>query len=334
MKPDHHIDEPPKEDLQMKLTLSMRTRRQNSYAGACRLIPLVLLMLTSWTTTFAAESGASASAGQTSISNKLTFGYRTDAAPFSYQDEAGKPMGYTVAICYKVIEFIQKEIGDVEVSFVPLTLAERGPALMSGKVDLLCGADSVTLSRRHAVSFSLPIFLGGVGALMRSDAEKSLRTVIEGDEPEFRPRWRASYSDILRQRTFAVVDGSLTQSWLAGKIDEFKITAETVVVDNYDQGVNAVSSGDVDVFFGDRPIVLAAAKVDAKTDEIYVVDRQFTFEPIALTMVRGDDDLRLVVDQTLSKLYRSGGILQIYREHFGAPNEDTLKMFLISGLPD
>jgi ABC-type amino acid transport substrate-binding protein len=329
--PEHHIDEASREDLLMKLILSLRTRRQNPLTGKSRLVFLVMLMLTSWSTAFAAPLQTSAAASNT---NTLTIGYRTDAAPFSYQDAAGKPTGYTVAICEKVVAVMQKEMGDVEVTYLPLTLAERGPALVNSRVDLLCGADTVTLSRRKAVSFSLPIFLGGVGALMRTDAEKSLRKLIEGKEPEFRPRWRASFSDILRQRTLVVVDGSLTQIWLTEAIDEFKITSETIVVDDYAAGVAAVSSGDADVFFGDRPILLAAAENDTNADDLYVADRHFSYETIALTMRRDNDNLRLVVDRTLSNLYRSGGIVDIYSEYFGVPDEETLTLFRINALPD
>ena len=42
---------------------------------------------------------------------KLTLGYRADARPFSYRDEAGKPAGYSVALCQKIAEQVKTELG-------------------------------------------------------------------------------------------------------------------------------------------------------------------------------------------------------------------------------
>ena len=48
--------------------------------------------------------------------------------------------------------------------------SERFDAIKLAQVDLLCGADTVTLARRADVAFSIPIFPGGIGALTRADA--------------------------------------------------------------------------------------------------------------------------------------------------------------------
>jgi len=62
----------------------------------------------------------------------------------------------------------------------------------------------------------------------------------------------------------------------------------------------------------------------------------YSFEPYALAVQRGDDDFRLVVDQTLSRLYRSGGIVPIFRNSFGnaEPSEVLRSLYLINALPE
>ena len=62
-----------------------------------------------------------------------------------------------------------------------------------------------------------------------------------------------------------------------------------------------------------------------------VLDRYFTYEPIALAMRRNNDDLRLVVDTTLSTLYRSGEIVDIYKRYFGEPGDTALLLFKLYG---
>lgn len=263
----------------------------------------------------------------------LRIGYRTDAAPFSYQDEAGNPAGYSVELCKKVVEHMQAK-GRLTVEFNALSAAQRGDALIDGNVDLLCGADTVTLGRRESVSFSIPIFVGGLGAALHEGAPSRLKALMEGNEPQFRPRWRASFSEILKQRTFVVVDDSFAEEWLAESIDTFDIIADTVSVADYEAGMAAIMDRKADVLFADRAILLDAASRRPYANRITVVGRRFTDEPLALAVRRGDDALRLAVDRTLSELYRSGDIYEIYQQFFGEPDEETRLMFRLGALPE
>lgn len=263
----------------------------------------------------------------------LRVGYRTDAAPFSFRDDAGNPAGYSVELCERVVQDMQAR-GRLTVEFKALTPMQRGDALLNGEVDLLCEADSVTLDRRESFSFSLPIFVGGLGAALRNDAPSRLKALMEGEEPQYRPRWRASFAQILKQRTFVVVDESLAEDWLAESIDEFDIIADTVVVADYEAGMAAIMGRKADVFFADRAILLDAAKQGPDANRIHVVGRRFTDEPLALAVRRGDDALRLSVDRTLSRLYRSGEIYEIYEKFFGEASEETRLIFRLSSLPE
>ena len=62
----------------------------------------------------------------------------------------------------------------------------------------------------------------------------------------------------------------------------------------------------------------------------------FSFEPYALAMKRGDDEFRLVVDTAISRIYRTGAIVPIFRNSFGAaePSEVLRSLYLINGLPE
>ena len=44
-------------------------------------------------------------------------------------------------------------------------------------------------------------------------------------------------------------------------------------------------------------------------------------------MRRGDEDFRLLVDKTLSRLYRTGRIDGIYEQHLGKPDKATREWF-------
>ena len=62
----------------------------------------------------------------------------------------------------------------------------------------------------------------------------------------------------------------------------------------------------------------------------------FSYEMHALALPRGDDAFRLLVDRTLSRIYRNGRIDGILAKTFGdASTDEMLKtMFVINSLPD
>jgi len=86
--------------------------------------------------------------------------------------------------------------------------------------------------------------------------------------------------------------------------------------------------------FGERAILMDAARRHASSRDLTVVDRLFTFEPLALALGRGDDDFRLAVDRALSRIYRSGEIGGLYTDVFGEPDENALAFFRWNALPD
>jgi len=269
-------------------------------------------------------------------SGKLTLGYRTDAPPFSFRDEAGNAAGYSVTLCQKIAEQVKADLKlpNLSVEWLAVTMEGRFQALQEGKVDLLCEADSETLARRKDVGFSIPIYPGGIGALLRSDSSWRLRQVLTKGKAASGPLWRASPAQILEQQTFSVIPRTTSETWLAGRLDKFQLTASVVPVASYEEGIRRVLDRTTNVFFGDRVILLEAAKRSPSKRDLIILDRHFTYEPIALVLQRGDEDFRLLVDRTLSRLYASEDLHFLYAKWFGEPGEFALEFFRLSALPE
>src|SRR5258705_11765982 len=148
---------------------------------------------------------------------RITFGYRADARPFSFRDDAGNAAGYSIALCQKIADQAKADLQlpALMVRWVPVEAESRFRALQDGQVDLLCGADTVTLARRAEVAFSIPVFPGGIGAGVRSDTPARLRDVLEGRNPQFHPTWRAAATQFLQSRDFSVASGTTADARLA-----------------------------------------------------------------------------------------------------------------------
>ena len=268
---------------------------------------------------------------------KLILGYEPDARPFSFEGEAGRPSGYAVALCEKVADAVKAELGlaTLTLEWVPIPVEERIQAVQQGKADLLCGSATVTLASRKEADFSISIFPSGIGAILRSDSPIALREILEQGRPSSRPIWRGSPArTILEQQTFSVIKGSTSESWLADRIKAFQLTASVVPVDNYADGIAAVTNGSADVLFGDLPILLDASKRSASSGDLVVLSRYFTYAPLALAMPRGDDDFRLVVDRALSGAYRAEGFRDFFTEWFGQPDDTIVTFFRQTTLPE
>jgi putrescine:ornithine antiporter len=283
-------------------------------------------------------SGASASAAtldRIREAAKITFGYRTDARPFSYQEASGGAAGYSVALCEKIAEAVKEELGlsSLSIEWVPVTLDDRFAAVQQGRVDLLCGADTVTLARRKEVSFSIPIFVSGIGALLHSDASSQLRDALRGRDPSG-PFWRGNPAQLLQKKTFSVVGGTTGEAWIAERLKHLQIDADVVTVDSYEAGVQGVLDRSVDAFFGDRAILLDAAAASPVAGDVTVLRRFFTREPLALALARGDEDFRLIVDRTLSGLLGSPDLPEMYRKWFGRADEDAIAQLRMNVLPE
>jgi ABC-type amino acid transport substrate-binding protein len=268
-------------------------------------------------------------------SGKLNLGFRTDARPFSYMDASGNAAGYAIALCEAVSNAIKAESGNASLSvqWVPVTVEDRFTAVRDSKVDLLCGPDSETLERRKEVAFSLPVFQGGIGAIVRADTPLPLREVLSGQPPSG-PTWRGSPARILDQKTFSAVSGTRSEGWLREKVSEFRIAANVVTVDSYEAGINGVLDHGADVFFADRSILVDAAQSHESASDLLVIERLFTHEPVALALGRNDDDFRLVVDRALSKLYASPEFETLYLKWFGQPDDATKRFFQMIALPE
>jgi polar amino acid transport system substrate-binding protein len=220
------------------------------------------------------------------------------------------------------------------VEWIPVTVQDRFRVVQEGQADLLCGADAETLARRRDVAFSMPVFPSGIGAILRADSPPELQQVLsEGPAPS-RPIWRGHPArTLLEKKTFSVIAGTTSESWLTGRLATFELTSTVVPVESYDAGIQRVLNRQSDVFFADRPILLDAAKRSSYGPDLIVLDRLFTYEPVALTLARNDDDFRLVVDRTLTGLFASTSFRSLYAAWFGEPDESTINFFRTNVMP-
>jgi len=250
-------------------------------------------------------------------SGSFRIGYREDAAPYSYKDTLGEAVGYSVELCRTVAANVKETLGleQIQVEYVPVTTEDRFQAVQDGRIDILCGATTVTLSRRELVDFSLFTFIDGAGVLLRADGPQD----FEG----------------LAGMKVGVRSATTTEAALTDALAQQGLAVELVPVESHEDGLAKLQANEIQAYFADRAILIWLL-LSSGAEDLWLSERQFSYEPYALALARGDHEFRLLVDATLATLYRSGAIERIFAAAFGpeAQQSDVLKaLYVINALP-
>jgi len=233
-------------------------------------------------------------------SGKIRIGYRVSEPPMSFLDQSGKPVGYSIDVCTRIVTEVKTKLGNanIAVEYVPVDSSTRFPMLTDNSIDILCGATTMTLSRREVVDFTQLTFVTGASLLSLKSAPVAGVADLQG-------------------KKVAVVKDTTTIAALEGALKGALIEAEVVPVASAAEGFGALQSGQVNAFSSDQVVLIGLLLTAADRDNFVISNELFSYEPFALAVRRDDADFRLVADRVLSHLYRTGEVVQIYEKWFG-----------------
>jgi ABC-type amino acid transport substrate-binding protein len=239
-------------------------------------------------------------------SGKFRIGYVPDAAPLSFKDSYGNPVGYSISLCRLIAVSIRDslELEKLDLEFVALnSIEDRLRAVETGKVDIECGATTVTLSRRERVDFTLMTFITGAAVLSRK--ESPIQTIDELDKQVIAAVRGTTTEDVLRQ--FAAVN---------------RTNLKVQFVDTHDDGMELLNAGKVQGYASDRAMLLGQIfRFPDMAGDYLLTKRALSFEPYALMVPRGDTEFRLAADRALAAIFRGVQIRRLYQEWFGRYGE-------------
>jgi glutamate/aspartate transport system substrate-binding protein len=250
----------------------------------------------------------------------IAVAYRTDAAPFSFEDGERKPIGYTVDLCRSVIAVIERQLGVIplQVKWVPVTAQTRFSAISSGQADMECGASTVTLGRMQEVDFSSLTFVDGTGLLVLKKTQgNSLRD--------------------LAGKKIGVIAGTSNERALAEAIKGLAVTVSVVTVRTREEGLEQLESGAIDAFASDRLLLLGVAAKAKDPQGLALLGDALSFEPYAIAVPRGDWAMRQAVNSGLAQVFKSSALTEIFGRWFsvlGRPSPVLEVMFGLGRLPE
>jgi ABC-type amino acid transport substrate-binding protein len=275
---------------------------------------------------FSALSLALPAAAQTGTLEKIrkqgaiTMGYLDGSAPFSFRDANGQPQGYSVELCRAIASGIraQLKLASLETRWEPLTIQNRLEAVKSGRVDIECSTTTWTLGRQAEVDFSLITFVDGGSILTRVESDVGRLSGFEG-------------------KRIAVITGTTTEKVLKETLARRAIKAGVLTVKTRDEGLRLLDQGKVEGFASDRMVLIGVVLTSKVKGAFKLLEEDFSVEPYALALPRGDHEFRLAVNRVLARLYRTGEIQKLYEQwlgRLGPPSVLLSATYFIQGLAE
>ncbi|MEO0766445.1 MAG: amino acid ABC transporter substrate-binding protein [Pseudomonadota bacterium] len=243
---------------------------------------------------------------------ELVIGFRTDASPLSVLGDNG-PQGYSVELCARLAQNIANalELETMDVVFEPVTTENRFEKVVSGEIDLLCGAATITLSRRALVDFSIPTYVDGTTVALKKGGPGAFEE--------------------LAGKTIGVRSATTTLDALMTTLTSTNMDAEVIEFDDHAAGMAALEADEITAYFADQSILMQMVRSTGNADAYTVFENLLTVEKHGLAMRRGDTDFRLVVDTGLSALFADGGVADAFRNSIDATPGFALEaMYLLS----
>ena len=252
-------------------------------------------------------------------SGTIVFGYRTASPPFSFVDQSGKAVGYSIDLCKRIAAAVKDELSlnGIKIDYVPVTAENRFSMVQQGKVDIVCGSTTNTLKRRERVAFTLLTFITGAEMLVRTGSGIDRLKDLKG-------------------KKVGVVKGTTTETGLTKALKQQFINAQVVIVKDHYDGLMALEDSKIDAYTSDRIILIGLARKARDPSKLMLMNQFYSVEPYALVVRRDDPDFRLIADRTLASLYRSGRIVEIYRRwlgKIGRPSNLVKALYILQGIP-
>ena len=171
----------------------------------------------------------------------------------------------------------------LKVDWVAVTTDNQFQAVEQHQIDSCADRRASRCQRRKQVDFSSPIFPGGVGVLVRSDAPNSSRNILADKAQEYtadlarRGAQHSARADVrCRRREAPASSGSRKRATSCRS--QFRGDAGQ----NYDAGVQAVPGQQGERVLRGARGAAGRGQATRSGDRLTVIDRQFTYEPLAL----------------------------------------------------
>jgi glutamate/aspartate transport system substrate-binding protein len=278
----------------------------------------------SFANAFAQDVGSSPVLKRIKERGQINMGHREASVPFSYMNDEGKPQGYSVDICHRIIDEVKKVVGNsnLKINYVPVTSQTRIALMANGTIDLECGSTTNNLTRQKQVDY-LPV------------------TFITGTKLASKKGSGINEIEDLDGKTVALSLGTTNEKAIKRVAKENGINIKTIMVKDHPQGWLAVESGRADAYASDHVLLYGLISKSKDPSQFQVTGRFLSYDPYGIMVPRNDSTYRRLGTVVIADMMRAGDLKKLYDKWFNPgptniqmPMSDTLETaFEVQALP-
>jgi glutamate/aspartate transport system substrate-binding protein len=231
----------------------------------------------------------------------VKLGYRESSPPFSFLDQAGRPIGYSLELCQAVVEDIGVEVDvpDLRIDYVKVTSDDRFQAITDGKIDLECGSTTANVERRKQVAFSPLIFVAGTKLMVPKTTTGTAPADFKG-------------------KTIVVTKGTTNEQAMHVVDAKFGLGLNFVVSPDHEQSYQILADGKADAFATDDVLLSGLIARHKSQDRFRVVGDFLSYDPYGIMFRKGDPQLTAVVERAFRRLGSNRDLIPLYNKWFVA----------------
>ena len=215
--------------------------------------------------------------------NLLCTGHNGTYLGFAEVDDQGNWKGFDIELCKALATAIFGSPDKLKI--VPVSWAQRFPAIQSGDIDVIIKVTGWTLGRdtELGLQFSRPYFLGATQLMARAELGAESAKDLDG-------------------ATLCTAAGTSTERIAADYLTNVGIEFEVVAFEKSEEMRGAYFSGRCDAFAGWGPnLAITRSKADNPDDHVILPD-VMAMEPESAAMRQGDDSWVDILNWMVSAL--------------------------------
>jgi glutamate/aspartate transport system substrate-binding protein len=235
-------------------------------------------------------------------SGSATMGVRESSGGLSFTLGDNKFAGFHVELCQRVFADVQKQLGmaTLDIKYQPVTSQNRIPLMQNGTIDIECGSTTNNAARQKDVAFAVTTYVEEVRIVVK--ANSGITSIAQ-----------------LNGKNVATTTGTTSVQLLRKHERGAGVDFKEVFGKDHADSFLLLESGRADAFVMDSQILAGAVAKSKNPAEFKIAGEVLAVEPIAIMVRKDDPAFKKAVDDSLTKMMKSGEIAKIYDKWFMQP---------------
>jgi glutamate/aspartate transport system substrate-binding protein len=266
---------------------------------AASLLAAVVLLTAAAGAQTGGSEGLSPTLANIKRAHVVRLGYRESSPPFSFLDQANRPIGYSLELCEAIVDEIGVEVDDanLKIEYVKVTSDDRIAAVVQNKIDLECGSTTANAERSKQVAFSPLIFVAGTKLMVPKASTVSGAADLKG-------------------KTVVVTKGTTNEQAMHAVDKKFALGLNIIASPDHEQSYQMLVDGKADAFATDDILLYGLIARHKAQDKFRVTGEYLSYDPYGIMFRKGEPQLAAVVERTFRKLGSNRDLIPLYNKWF------------------